>query len=636
MTKPDEKGEHNQREKEVRMEEDTTNPPASTVEMETANGIDQESEDIIDLNASQETIPTQEDLDETLTQVDTNRPETRDETRDLPRPIDKPPLDTPTTSKRGDTTRKIIVTTTAQDQKPQKTRSSSPSPQIQTPTEQDRYHLRNTQPQKYKEINEGKQETEPKTNKKGKTPKMRKGEDTNDQDKQENHTNTPTYQTPGADDRERKELLKEAKEQLKATQKILTEERKKTKAWKEDKIRLEKEIATLRKALNTTNEELGKTERQLNDEKAKGNDTKNETDAAKRKMKETETENKKLKEEIDNMAIEMEEIKREMEEAKNNTPKPDNQLNQEIKRLKEELKEAKSENTTLKEDNHDLRMMVQENKEETNILMLRNRELRKTVQQSSDQKEKEKDQTKYNVLLIADSNRRYISPHLNSDIANWTIPNNIYTVEELEKKLDSEQTKDDIKKAHRVVLMLGTNDIKNDTMEPEEAAKLIIKQAKTIRDKRNRPVTIITPPPMNLKKCPETGVNIAIMASELIETSEEQITILDTLCGNLDEYPKQKILQADGYHLNDTGAKLIADQLTHHIEDNKAKDINSTGPKPTNKKNSIHIPEPTIGHIIGKGGRTINTIAETYEVEISLKEKKEDRDGGKTTVQKLE
>ena len=252
-------------------------------------------------------------------------------------------------------------------------------------------------------------------------------------------------------------------------------------------------------------------------------------------MKETETENM-LKEEIDNMTIVMEEMKREMEEIKDNTHKPDNQLTLEIKRLKEELKEVKTENTILKEDNHDLRMKVQENKEVTNILMLCNRELRKTVQQSSEQKEKEKEQTKYNVPLITD--RRYISPHLNRDNANWTIPNNIYTVEELEKKLDSEQTKDDIKKAHWVVLMLGTNDIKNDTMEPEEAAKLIVKQAKTIRDKRNRPVTIITPPPMNLKKCPETGVNIAIMASELIETSGEQITILDTLSGNLDEHPK--------------------------------------------------------------------------------------------------
>ena len=66
--------------------------------------------------------------------------------------------------------------------------------------------------------------------------------------------------------------------------------------------------------------------------------------------------------------------------------------------------------------------------------------------------------------------------------------------------------------------------------------------------------------------------------------------------------------------------------------DVKAKDISNTGPKPTNKENSIYIPEPIVGHIIGKGGRTINTIAETYEVEISLKEKKEDRDGGKVAL----
>ena len=43
MTKPDEKDEDSQREKEFKMEEDRTSPPASTVEMETACGIDQES-----------------------------------------------------------------------------------------------------------------------------------------------------------------------------------------------------------------------------------------------------------------------------------------------------------------------------------------------------------------------------------------------------------------------------------------------------------------------------------------------------------------------------------------------------------------------------------------------------------------
>ena len=235
MTKPGEEKIENNNNKEEEMEHSnekenqsgesqelsrTPPPPLNhPPEPTTSEAEKREGEDIIDLNASRETITTIEDdteADKTITQETKPREKTRNEA--------------------------------SGSSKNQATKENTP-----ISTEQDRYRLRNTQSVKYKELNEGRPETEQKAGKRGRAGKGKKTDDNNEQKKTPTQENTEKHTD---DQPEMKEILKETKDQLKTTQKILMEERKSMKAWKEDKMRLEKEIVILRKALARSNEEI--------------------------------------------------------------------------------------------------------------------------------------------------------------------------------------------------------------------------------------------------------------------------------------------------------------------------------------------------------------------------------------------
>ena len=63
-------------------------------------------------------------------------------------------------------------------------------------------------------------------------------------------------------------------------------------------------------------------------------------------------------------------------------------------------------------------------------------------------------------MLIADSNMKYISPHLDTEKSDWAVIGGIYTVDELHDVLDSGEHDDMIKQQEIVVVMLETNDIR--------------------------------------------------------------------------------------------------------------------------------------------------------------------------------
>ena len=465
MSKAIEEKEITDREKEEEMDEDTTmdkngeHGQDMPIEKETSNKPrESPNEDVIDLNASRDTITTHEEIAEdveaekTMTKENRQREKTREET--------------------------------SIKQQQQAAREGQ-----QTPTsEQDRYQLRNTQPLRYKEISEGKGDLEAKGGKKGRPSKGKKTEEYNDQKK----TTNPDKQNEDYSDL--KEILKETKEQLKTTQKVLTEERRSTKTWKEDKMRIEKEIVILRKTLARTSEEVETKDKYIQEGKTKQEELKEANEKLRKKVKELEIENKKIKNERDKLTKEIETTKGKNEDQGNEDLRKAKitEQNKEIERLRSEVEEIRKELEREEKEKEDLKMKAQENKEEKAALVQQIKELRKISPSTSKQEEEMKIQ---DILYIADSNRRYIAPYLTKEHTRWNILDHIYTIEDLGKKMEKDAIKDDIKKADRVILMLGTNDIRNETMDPDRAAAQLKRNAELIVKQYRKPVTILCPPP---------------------------------------------------------------------------------------------------------------------------------------------
>ena len=73
-------------------------------------------------------------------------------------------------------------------------------------------------------------------------------------------------------------------------------------------------------------------------------------------------------------------------------------------------------------------------------------------------------------MLIADSNRKYISPHLDTEKSEWAVMGGIYTEDELHDVLDSGEHDDMIRQQEIVVDLLGTNDIRGSKGRTEKVA----------------------------------------------------------------------------------------------------------------------------------------------------------------------
>ena len=86
-----------------------------------------------------------------------------------------------------------------------------------------------------------------------------------------------------------------------------------------------------------------------------------------------------------------------------------------------------------------------------------------------------------------------INPRNQQDNPEWIIAETIYTIDELAKEIKNEGVKNVTKEASNIIIMLGTNDIRKRSSEPEEAAKKL-KECTTLLQKEGKTVTIVTPP----------------------------------------------------------------------------------------------------------------------------------------------
>ena len=102
-------------------------------------------------------------------------------------------------------------------------------------------------------------------------------------------------------------------------------------------------------------------------------------------------------------------------------------------------------------------------------------------------------------MLIADSNGKYISPHLDTEESDWAVMSGIYTTDELLDLIDSGEHNDTLKQQEIVVIMLGTNDIRGSKGRKGKSGSQVYTQLLKACDKitthLNTPTAIVQIPP---------------------------------------------------------------------------------------------------------------------------------------------
>ena len=101
---------------------------------------------------------------------------------------------------------------------------------------------------------------------------------------------------------------------------------------------------------------------------------------------------------------------------------------------------------------------------------------------------------KIKAMLISDSNRKHVTPHLETKDTDWSVVNTVYTTEETVAFLDNRDHRDTIKDQNIVIIMQGTNDIRGSKGRREsngsEAFHNLSDAAKTIN--RLGPKVLVT------------------------------------------------------------------------------------------------------------------------------------------------
>ena len=298
---------------------------------------------------------------------------------------------------------------------------------------------------------------------------------------------------------------------------------------------------------------------------------------------------------------------------------------QEKTKLEEEMKGLKESNAKMKAENDKLTQKMNEMKKERDIMTQKIKETKhnQPKKEQEPNKENKEDQT----TLIADSNRKYIAPYLSTQETKWQIQDTIYTITQLEEEIGKQLPQISTAQSNRVMIMLGTNDVRNKQAEPDVAAARLLECAKWIAKNRNIAVTIITPPPTNITKDPETAVNIDIMNAELKEIKHDRIDVIDLTDSELDNTPKEQTLQKDGFHLSDIGAKIVAEKINKEINKKTSKTRTKTNNRNSpvwEKEEFVELEERNVKHIVGKGGQTIHSLMDTFNTIVTIKQKIKD------------
>ena len=107
-------------------------------------------------------------------------------------------------------------------------------------------------------------------------------------------------------------------------------------------------------------------------------------------------------------------------------------------------------------------------------------------------------QPKPKILILGDSNIHKTKARLNRQKATWTVANNVFTTSQLNQALSRAELTEEVKKHDKIIVHLGTNDLRNGRPEAE-AYQNLIQAATTIKMNTQAPVYLTEIPLLTLK-----------------------------------------------------------------------------------------------------------------------------------------
>ena len=210
------------------------------------------------------------------------------------------------------------------------------------------------------------------------------------------------------------------------------------------------------------------------------------------------------------------------------------------------------------------------------------------------------------ILILADSNREPVVAEMKKMRPKWKIeaPNTIFTTDHLVPYLEDHPLP-----SNTNIIMMGTNDIRKNNSH--EAMKNIPKIKKHI----NKSTIISNIPPTNIDVGNEE-VNDEIIEARINYNKKINNTFTHTakttdLNKAMRTDPSSNtILKSDSIPLTANGAKILATSWIKAIEEPPAEVT-------PNEQDNITIEVEYARHIVGKEGRKLKTLKDTYDINIT-------------------
>ena len=392
--------------------------------------------------------------------------------------------------------------------------------------------------------------------------------------------------------------------QMNETRKLKTE-------LKETKIKLERAEKDNNEKQNTIDNQLAKiiaqqdtiADLQTKIDNLEKQTTPNETEKLQdkiSKLTKSKDEEKKKRKEIEKAKKENEKTLQKLQEQKE---QDDRTISELTKKLEETREMAK-----------DLQTLLEETEQINDHLLREHMHTQEPNPSTSQDNQPQRNQTRTKKMLIADSNRKYISPHLDTENSDWAVMGGIYTVDELHDVLDSGEHDDMIREQEIVVVMLGTNDIRGSKGRREKSGSKVftdlLEACDRITSHFNTPTAIVQVPPQS---SPAHDIEVAVLNTRLETAQTETPLVIHTQ--DIRRTPKDKTLQKDGFHLTDTAGQRIAEAINTATEDLV---------KPAELKvHKIETDRDNAKFVIGRKGTRIEGLRMKHNVTITTENKKE-------------
>ena len=228
-----------------------------------------------------------------------------------------------------------------------------------------------------------------------------------------------------------------------------------------------------------------------------------------------------LQTKIDN--LEKQTMPNETEKLQDKISKLTKSKDEEKKKRKEMEKAKKEHEKTIQklqeqkeQDEQDLQTLLEETEQINDHLLREHMHKQEPRPSTSQQNQPQRKQTRTNKLLIADSDRKHISPYLDTEKSVWAVMEGIYTEDELHDVLNSGEHDDMIREQEIVVVLLGTNDIRGSKGKGEKSGSKVFTDLLDVCDRItsrfNTPTAIVQVPPQS---SPAHDIEIAVLNTRL-------------------------------------------------------------------------------------------------------------------------